>query len=672
MQFLYPGFLWALLTLAVPVIIHLFHFRRFKRVYFTNVRFLKEIKEETSSRNRLKNLLILLMRCLALAALVFAFAQPFIPTTNDIKAGAKEVSIYIDNSFSMDAEKENIPLLDLAKERAKRLVNAYTEEDKFQIITNDFEGRHQRFVSKDEAIGYIDEIAISPSSQPLSKVLQRQKQIFRSEKPISFLISDFQKSVTDLQNWKDTLVEINLLPIQHSIEKNVSIDSVWFVSPATMLNQTNKLAIRVTNHAKDPIDNVKASIWKDGQEKPIGLLKISAKSSVIDTTSIIVNKPGLHSAEIRINDFPVQYDDKYNFSFVVKEKVNLLSISEGQAEKYLPALVKGIPYFSLDQQNVNQIQYQTFGKYDLIILQDVRSLSSGLANELSSFIDKGGKVLVFPHAQADISSYNQFLKLCGALPLEKWEVAARAVSEINTHDFVFSDVYESVGSNLRLPNTKGNFLLSKTQTVPSVSILRYRDGSGYLNKYIKGNGQLYVCASSFKTEYNDMATNAEVFVPLVYKMALSKNKNNKLAYAIGQENLIELENQAKSGEVVYKIKGKNEFIPSQVSLGNKVILDVKNQVKEAGYYDLLLENTVIDKFAFNYNRAESNLDLSTTAELEKQTERLNVNIVEFSAQEGLKDFVGEKDQGIVLWKWFLIGVLIFLLLESLIIRFVKS
>ena len=46
MQFVNPQILWALLALALPIIIHLFSIRRFKKVYFTNVKFLKEIKEE--------------------------------------------------------------------------------------------------------------------------------------------------------------------------------------------------------------------------------------------------------------------------------------------------------------------------------------------------------------------------------------------------------------------------------------------------------------------------------------------------------------------------------------------------------------------------------------------------------------------------------------------------
>ena len=93
MQFLYPTFLFALAAIAIPIIIHLFYFRRFKKVYFTNVRFLKEVKEETSARQKLRNLLVLLMRCLAVIFLVFAFAQPFIPQDVAVKKGEKSVSV---------------------------------------------------------------------------------------------------------------------------------------------------------------------------------------------------------------------------------------------------------------------------------------------------------------------------------------------------------------------------------------------------------------------------------------------------------------------------------------------------------------------------------------------------------------------------------------------------
>src|ERR1700749_154283 len=104
MQFLHPGYLYALSAIAVPIIVHLFNFRRYKTVYFSNVKFLREVKEETTSRSRLKHLLVLAARLLALTFLVLAFAQPFIPNKRNTGAGGRRlISFYIDNSFSMNA-----------------------------------------------------------------------------------------------------------------------------------------------------------------------------------------------------------------------------------------------------------------------------------------------------------------------------------------------------------------------------------------------------------------------------------------------------------------------------------------------------------------------------------------------------------------------------------------
>lgn len=672
MHFLYPGFLWSLLALAIPVIIHLFYFRRFKRVYFTNVRFLKEIKEETSSRNKLKNLLILAMRMLAVACLVFAFAQPFIPTGDQLKLGDKAVSIFVDNSFSMAAEKENIPLLDLAKERAEKIVNAYGEDTRFQIITHDFEGRHQRLVSKDEALALIEEIVISPAVQPLSKVINRQRQVLKGDHHLIFLISDFQKSIADLKPWTDSLTELNLLPVQHSVSKNVSIDSAWFAAPVPILGEANQLVVKYTNHSDQAVEELSASLFKDGQERPAGLISIEPRSSVTDTLPINILKTGIHEAVLRLKDFPVQFDDSLYLSFLVKEKVKVLSINEQGPDRYLQALFGGISYFQFDNQEAGRIQYQVFKDYDLILINDIRALSSGLADELYRYMETGGKVMVLPGKEADITTYNSFLSRSRARTLQAWSTAAKQVASLNINDFVFSDVFTSTPSNLRLPSTKGGFGFGGQQSSTSITIMTYRDGSPYLFRSAVGEGQLYVCASSLNTAYNDLGTLAEVFVPMLYKMALVKNKGANLCFFIGKDNLVEIENQKTNGESVYKLKGVNEFIPSQQGFGRKVVLDVKNQVMKAGYYDVMLGERVQDRLAFNYDRKESDLSLYSDGDLVDMVKNDAVNVLGFDEQEGIRDFVGEKDRGIVLWKWFVLAALMFLLAEILIIRYVKN
>src|SRR5476651_564200 len=98
MHFLYPAFLFALSALAIPVLIHLFNFRRYQKVYFSNVQFLKEVQEQQSSRKNLKERLILAARLMALAFLVLAFAKPYIPGKNAANAGKQQaVSIFVDN-----------------------------------------------------------------------------------------------------------------------------------------------------------------------------------------------------------------------------------------------------------------------------------------------------------------------------------------------------------------------------------------------------------------------------------------------------------------------------------------------------------------------------------------------------------------------------------------------
>ena len=182
MQFLFPFFLWGLLGLSIPVIIHLFHFRRFKKVYFSNVRLLQSIKEEKQNRSKVKKRLILAMRLLAFAALVFAFSQPFIPSGKMSNKGIKHISIFVDNSFSMQGITRDAPMLEIAKERARDIILGFGREDKFYLINNASSSWNNRFLAREDALDLIEEIQVSPSVQPLQLILEKQKQALFNDK----------------------------------------------------------------------------------------------------------------------------------------------------------------------------------------------------------------------------------------------------------------------------------------------------------------------------------------------------------------------------------------------------------------------------------------------------------------------------------------------------------
>ena len=670
MQFLYPSFLWALLAIAIPIIIHLFYFRRFKKVYFTNVKYLEEIKEETSSRNRLKNLLILLSRILAISALVFAFAQPFIPQGDNIKKGNNAVSVFIDNSFSMNALQNDVPLIDIAKEKGRQIIKAYSEEDKFQILTHSFEGRHQRLVSKEDALSLIDEIEVTPSVRELTKVINRQKQAINSqeENEILYLISDFQTSINDLQEYQDSTAELNLLPLQSVQENNVSLDSVWLEAPVPMINQNNKLLVRITNHSDNEIEGVRLSMLKDGQEKPEGIFNIPPRTFVIDTINISLLKPGWHKAELKLSDYPIQFDDKYFIALNVPENIKVLAINNNVDNRFLTALFKGLNLYTLTNQDQNRVDYSKIKENDLVILNDLSEISSGLASELDNYIVNGGNVLVFPGANASLDSYNNFLNNLSANNLKSSISETKTVSAINDEEFIFKDVYEYVGRNITLPTTNKGYELTSFQSRAQESLLQYRDGSNYLVKYVRGDGHLYLCTSPLDGEVNDLVLNAEIFVPMLYKMAIAATKNQKIAYTIGADEVIEADNQITNGDLVYTIKGIEEFIPGQTNLGNKILLNVNNQISQDGYYSLGLDNESIADLAFNFDRKESNLEVSSISQIEDLANSTNVNLLDASLKADFSAYINEKDKGIVLWRWCLILALIFLGIETLLLR----
>ena len=133
MQFKHPELLYALFFLLIPIIVHLFQFRKFQKEDFTNVAFLKEVTLQTRKSSQLKKWLTLLTRLLIFAAIIFAFAQPFSSKKNAFNTKTETV-IYLDNSFSMQAKGNQGELL---KRALQDIITNIPEDETFSLVTND-------------------------------------------------------------------------------------------------------------------------------------------------------------------------------------------------------------------------------------------------------------------------------------------------------------------------------------------------------------------------------------------------------------------------------------------------------------------------------------------------------------------------------------------------------
>lgn len=370
MSFLYPSFLFALAAIAIPIIIHLFNFRRYKTVYFTNVRFLREVKEQTDSRSRLKHLLILLCRILAIIFLVLAFAQPFIRNKSTaVNTGKKAVSVFIDNSFSMGQLVADVPLIEQAKLKAREIVTAYAADDEFQLLTGDFEGSHQRLVDKDEMLNLIKEVQPSTKSRSFSDIISRQMQALNksnASQKVIFTLSDFQKNFSDFSLLKtDSNFQINIVPLTPKITANLYIDTCWMESPVQIRGQVNTLLVRIRNAGDLPVENGRLTLQVNNQTKAISNFSVAASSFVIDSISYTITETGWSRAELSIIDHPITFDDTYFLSYAVSEHVNVLEINESQFSPYLNALFGNNEFLYFNRFHITSLIMPTFSDTSL-------------------------------------------------------------------------------------------------------------------------------------------------------------------------------------------------------------------------------------------------------------------------------------------------------------------
>jgi hypothetical protein len=675
MQFLYPSFLWGLLAISIPILIHLFHFRRFKNVYFSNIRFLKELKEETSNRNKLKNLLVLISRIIVISALVLAFAQPFIPQSEEMMKGNRAVSVFVDNSFSMQAQGEDIDLLNKAKLDAIHVINAYDNSDRFQIITHDFSFSQQKWLNKEQAVEAVENIDVTHDVQLLSQIVQKQHQALeesKSENHLVYWLSDFQKSMVDLYAEQlDSSVNYQALYLSSVKTENLSIDSCWWVAPIPVKGQRGSLIVQIRNYGNQDIEDLTVNLEYNEQNYPLAKVQVPSDQSVTDTLRFTLNKGGWSEAKVSIKDFPVRFDDEYLISFEVSENIPVLVISESGVNPYIESVFSSSPIFELDYNPISAIEYSSLGNYKLILMDGVNGFSSGLIASFKEYAQDGGNLMIFPGSNVQLDDYNQLLAALGANLLTAKEEGEMGVGRIVEEEFVFKEVFEKIDRNISLPEVSMRYLTSSGSQSTNRQVLVFRDGRSYLDAYQIGQGNLYFSTAPLDPAYNDLVKMAEIFVPMIYRMALSSNIGDKIAYTVGRDRLLKVKRKLSASEVPYKIIGEKEFIPGFRNIGPLVQLDVQDQIDRSGIYTLIHEQDTLKRLAFNYDRRESDLTCLTRDELE---ERIAPRGEIFYASENeidLTEAIIAREKGVLLWKWFIILALLFLAIEIFLLRAIK-
>jgi len=681
MSFLYPSFLWALFALAIPLIIHFFNFRRVKKVYFTNVRFLKELKTETNSFKTLRELLILLMRLGLVTSLVVAFAQPFLPNQNkqSVYDVGSIVSIYLDNSYSMQNELAKRKYLSWAKESISDLVRIFPKSANFQLVTNDFRNREQFAINGTKLEDVLSETNFSSRSRDLQSVYNRQQALLKrfapKEKNQIFWISDFQKSTLGNLNKieLDSNTQYYLVPVKSEQRANLHIDSAWLANPFVKENEQNTLSFSIQNHSDTPQEDVVVKLFLDDLQVSTTTLDIAAEGKASGSFSFTTQGRGTKKGKIVIDDQPITFDNEYYFTIQVAPTIRIAHWYSGGGNPYIRNVYASEKTFSIVSYDQNTFDVNILPNIDLLIIDNFNALPTNLTQELKTFTENGGSVLIFPSANPEINNYAQILAGLGVRGLQAEKTDAldknsnKTLLPPNINNPFYEGIFEQNPRNVDMPyaNAVMSWLGVNSQ------LLGFKNGKNFLSEFKNGRGKLYLCASPLDRRFSDFPTNA-IFVPIMYKIAArSLEQNERIAYSF-QDKMIVLRVPKSNKSQVFRLRNEQtEIVPAQRLNGEQLILELPEQSIEAGYYDLIdKENKVVGALAFNYDKQESEMNFFSIEELKKIfSGRKNVQIYENIADKKFVQDFQERNIGVSLWKYFVWAALVFALLEILLVRF---
>jgi hypothetical protein len=677
MEFVHPYWLFGLLAVAVPVIIHLFNFRRYRKIYFTNLSFLKNIKKESKKRRDLRQLLVLLCRILAITFLVLAFARPYIPNPEGIEQGpGNHLSFYVDNSLSMQAIVNGHSLLDEAKLAVNELAMTFDAADRYQLITNDFEGRHQPFYSRDEFLRLLAGIELTPVVRILPEVSERYRETLpetAAERASLFVISDFQRSsaLPDAFRYENA-GRTFLFPLSYPPVGNVYIDTCWFETPFNHLGQQQVLHAGFRNESEIDLEKIPVRLMIEGEQRALANLNIAAGGKASTALPFINRKAGNVSAFVYIDDYPVTWDDRMYISWQVKETIPVLAISDDMPGPYFNSLFSNDSVFRYSQAQYKKLDYQQFRKADLVVLDRMQSLSTGLAASLNDFIHSGGSLLIIPAPDADIMSINRFLSELNPMRLLSYDTLRLSVTGIDTEHEIFDDVFEKVPENIDLPFVRGHYRLEAYRNSRATVIMDLQNGDPLLIMARHGKGRLYLLMTPASEEYGNLVKHA-LWVPLIYRMAMLSRPQQELYYTIGNDMSISFDREALllgQPPALRHAEADIEFIPGLERYGQSARLFFYDQLKLAGHYELLHAGEKLAGLSFNYDRQESDPSFYSIQEIRDLiVESANTRLFLLDSGGGkASEAFEEFGSGREYWKIFIWLALAFLLIEILLLR----
>ena len=645
MQFKHPELLYALFLLVIPIFIHLFQLRRFKKLEFSNLDFLKRVRIKTRKSSQLKKWLILLTRMAVFSCIILAFSQPFSASKSALK-NDKELVIYIDNSFSTQLiDTKGVSL----QTHLQKLYSQDFYDYKINWLTNDFSKRNtsaQNFKN--------DILTINHSQRQLSpkEVIIKSNQLFstknnNSEKRIIY-ISDFQ-SKSEFPEVPDGIT-LDIVALKYQEVSNINIDSVFIAN--TNIASVN-LKVIITGQGLIP-ETVPISLYNKNKLIAKTAVNFGQDINSIKKKEVVfeIDNNEKFEGKLEITDPNLKFDNNLYFSTNLRKKIKVLEIGNTD-NNYFKRIFKENE-FNFTQQGSKSLNYTNFSSQNFIILNELEQIPESLVTAIKLYTDQGGSLLIIPSSNAIIEQYNQLYASLELGAISNFNKKEKKITKIEFENPLYKNVFEKEIINFQYPIVNSFFNLNSSVQ----KVLSFEDSKPFLLR----KNHIYTSTAAINLQ-NSNFQNSPLIVPTFYNMAKQSLALPKLYYEIGKQNLYSISISLKQDEILKISDSLNTFIPLQQTKKNQVNIATENNPSNAGNYSITKDDIVIDKVSYNFDRQESILTYSNPNNWD------NTNL--YNNVGDLFDNIALDNKINSFWKWFVILALLFLLIELVILKFYK-
>lgn len=675
MQFLYPRMLWGLLALAVPIAIHLFNFRRHKPVYFSNTALLRVIEKENAKTKKLKYVVTLLLRCLFVAALVFAFAFPY-NAKIDLNTDRENnlVGICIDNSMSMKTQSSRFTLLEDARTAARDFVAKSKPSNRYVLITNSFEVENEYPMNQEEMLSRLDRMSLDGPPVQLNRFIDRFEMLrnrHHYEYATLFVYSDFQKDMLDLSGLAaDSTVQFFPVPLSSEFKSNVYIDSVWMESPILQPGLSNAINVRVVNEGEKEWKGIPIRFTIDGVLAASTTADIEKNSTVELNMQFVVEASGKKKCLVSLMDHPITFDDSYNFFLDVRPNLKVVEIgTEPSAASLVFDDDDQFDYKRVDPASIN---LATLSEAQFLLVNESAVLNETMQQKLLDCAASGASLALFPASGDPQKLGYLYSKLNAAFT--SIDTNASKVNELAVQHAFFDDMIVEMPQNADLPEVRKHLTMSRTKTL--TALMRMQNTDPFLFTCNYGNGTVFLFASGMTDEWSTMSDNA-LFVPLMLKMALVGGQVGQIAYTLGVDNILKFNDLRTEGNGVLKLRSEDgafEAIPYSSKRDNSTNVFVNDMIPSAGFYELFQDDSLAHVLAWNDSRTESKMDFAGKEEVQQAFENAGLVVAAVLGIDDLatNDLMLSMIRKSTLWKWFVLVALMAFVGEVAVLRFWKK